>query len=188
MYKKDIKHYFASFSFGNDTGYRYSKGIVNIQINRGAFSIILMQKYDTDKYPFPPFKKNFEYVGEKYLKADKRKIEAIQEHEISLIAYEDKEGNIFKIPYEYPADELYDKTIKGHHLIICISQTDYEFLYEDLRKHFLYSPPPKKDRIGGWEYKYHIQADSMKWIDKKLKELIEHLPDKVLWSLKLDET
>jgi len=191
MHPTKGRNYRAQLAFGNCTGYRYSKGMVEILVNSPGFEMVLMPSYDTVKYPFPPYNKNFNYEGETYYNSDKRRIEAIQDNEITFMASDNRKGEIFKIHYENSFKDFIDgkyveKLCTDFHLIICISQIEYEFLYKDLRKNFLHSAPIEKSSLGAWKHQYLMESDAMKWIDDKLIELQNNLPKSVRSCLELE--
>jgi hypothetical protein len=185
MYKTNNKNYRAKFAFGNNTSYqRYSKRVVEIVINEPAFSIMFIPQYDTVKYPFPPFQYNLEYVGEKYFKSDKRRIEGFLQGEIIFFEYPDKQEEIFKIEFDFKSSD--DSILKDHKLVYCLDTETYDFLINDLRKNFLYAPEDSKSTVnGGWKHECLMQAKSMQYIDRKIKALKLNLPNSVKKSLEM---
>ena len=64
MYNTIDKNYRINCAFGNSTSHqKYSKNVVEIQVNTPGFSIIFIPHYNTQAIPFPPFNVDLEYFG-----------------------------------------------------------------------------------------------------------------------------
>jgi hypothetical protein len=185
MYKTINKNYRAKFAFGNYTSHqRYSKRVVEIVINEPAFSIMFIPQYNTGKYPFPPFQYNLKYLGEKYFKSDKRRIEGFLQGEIIFFEYPEKKDEVHKIEFDIKSRD--NSITKDHILIYCLDTATYDFLIKDLKKNFNYAPEPSKSTVNGaWKYECLMQAKSMQYVDKKIKELRSSLPKNVKKSLEM---
>lgn len=181
MYNTINENYRISFTFGNYTSHqRYSKRVVMISVNEPAFVIMFIPHYDTNKFPFPPFQYNLEYVGEKYYTSDRRRILGFLEGNVIFFEHNEKAGQTFIMEYDY---DLGGEIIKSHKLIYCLDTDTYNSVIKDLQKNFLYDNP--NNITGKWKRSDVIFSKSMQFIDGKLREFKELLPESVKKSLVL---
>lgn len=173
------RNYRVDFTFGNNLRYkRYCKNFVQMTINGHAFTITFVPEFQDRSIPIPPFDINLRPLVEHLSPADKTKLKVYMDSKIIFAERNNMKDEVIRVNYNFNSDK---GNHSGFNIVYCLDSKTYEWIRRDLRKHFLYVN--NNSIHGDWVRDEILHIPSIAYIDNKLIEMQDILPDSVKTSL-----